>query len=179
MLSEPGRVPAAPRLPAEGGHGPQGDAARGSPTVDGARPVCGAARRDPGLHVGAVGTFLYKSTGPVQKLLTPQVWTELLNFISQKMTAMVLTSDYCFSSFLQGTEGGCEAWKASVLCVKTLAQTRQLDFLGLGDMGAGGPDPPERPSLSQRPASASSGVSSTVGQLQGYGAWGFTTCSGS
>ena len=119
--------------------------------------------------MGEVGTHLYKSTGSAQKLLTPQVWTELLNFISLKMTAIVLTSDYCFgSSLLQGTESTCEAWKASVLCVKTLAQTRQLDFLGLGDMGAGGLDPPERLSFSQRPASASSGVSSTAGQLQGY-----------
>ena len=91
---------------------------------------------------------------------------ELLNFISQKLTMMILTSDYCFSSsLLQGTESACEAWQASVLAVKTLAQTCWLDFLGLGGVGAGGLDP-----LSQRPASASFGVSPTAGQPQGYGA---------
>lgn len=107
---------------------------------------------------------LYKSTASVQKLLTTQVQMELLNFISQKMTMMILTSDYCFSSsLLQGTESACEAWKASVLGMKTLAQTCRLDFLGLGNMG--GLDP-----LSQRPASASFGASPMAGQPQGYGA---------
>ena len=116
--------------------------------------------------MGEVGTRLYKNTASLQKFRTTQVWMELLNFISQELTMMILTSDYCFSSsLLQGTESACEAWKASVLGVKTLAQTCRLDFLGLGGVGAGGLDP-----FSQRPASASFGVSPTAGQPQGCGA---------
>lgn len=126
--------------------------------ADGARPVCWGCLVRPGALRGRSGHT------SVQKLLTTQVQTELLNFISQKMTMMILTSDYCFSSsLLQGTERACEAWKARVLGVKTLAQTCRLDFLGLGDVG--GLDP-----LSQRPLSASFGASHTVGQPQGYGA---------